>query len=55
MHSAKWMAEKIDQALQQRKHWILPEPVSRFGSLLWRIEPSLYLHQVRKRFKEVLR
>lgn len=55
MRSAEWMAEQIDQGLQQRKRWILPEPVSRFGSLLWRVAPALYLRQVRKRFGSELR
>lgn len=55
MRSAEWMAELIDRGLQRRKRWILPEPVSRFGSLLWRIAPSLYLRQVRKRFAGELR
>ena len=50
MRSAEWMAERIDKALQQRKRWLLPEPISRFASLLWRIAPALYLRQVRKRF-----
>ena len=55
MRSAEWMAELIDQGLQRRKRWILPEPVSRFGSLLWRVAPALYLRQVRKRFEGELR
>lgn len=50
IRSADWMAEKIAQGLAQRKRWILPEPVSRFGSVLWRIAPSLYLKQIRQRF-----
>lgn len=55
MRSAEWMAELIDHGLQRRKRWILPEPVSRFGSLLWRIAPALYLRQVRKRFASELK
>ncbi|MGP5504021.1 SDR family oxidoreductase [Psychrobacter celer] len=54
MRSAEWMADLIDQGLQQRKRWILPEPISRFGSLLWRVAPALYLRQARKRFKNEL-
>jgi len=50
IRSAEWMAERIAQGLAQRKRWILPEPVSRFGSILWRIAPSLYLKQIRQRF-----
>ncbi|TVP92038.1 MAG: SDR family oxidoreductase [Pseudomonadaceae bacterium] len=55
MKSAEWMAALIDKGLQQRKRWLLPEPVSRIGSLLWRIAPGLYLRQVRKRFAGELR
>lgn len=50
VRSAEWMAEKIAQGLAQRKRWLLPEPVSRFGSILWRIAPNLYLKQIRQRF-----
>ena len=55
MKSAEWMAELIDEGLAQRKRWLMPEPVSRFGSLLWRFAPTLYLRQVRKRFAGDLR
>jgi hypothetical protein len=34
MRSTEGMAERIDQGLQRRKRWILPEPVSHLGSLL---------------------
>jgi hypothetical protein len=44
------MARRIDQSLARRKRWLLPEPVSRFGSLLWRIAPGLYLRVVRRKF-----
>ena len=54
IRSAEWMVERIDKGLTQRKRWILPEPVSRFGSILWRIAPSIYLRQVRKRFAKDL-
>lgn len=50
MSSADDMARMIDRALDKRKRWLLPEPVSRFGSLLWRIAPALYLNVVRKKF-----
>lgn len=50
MGSADDMARMIDGALARRKRWLLPEPVSRFGSLLWRIAPSLYLKAVRRKF-----
>lgn len=55
MRSAEWMAQEIDEGWQRRKRWILPDPVSRFGSILWRIAPSIYLRQVRKRFGGELR
>ncbi|WP_304640764.1 SDR family oxidoreductase [Pseudomonas sp.] len=55
MRSAEWMAQLIDDGLRQRRRWLLPEPVSRLGSLLWRIAPALYLRQVRKRFAGELR
>ena len=51
MRSPESMAEIIDKGLQHHKRWILPDPVSKFGSLLWRIAPNIYLRQVRKRFK----
>jgi len=50
MRSPEWMVELIDKALVKRQRWLLPEPVSKFGSLLWRFAPALYLRQVRKRF-----
>lgn len=50
MRSTEWMINLIDKALANRQRWLLPEPVSRFGSLLWRVAPALYLRQVRKRF-----
>lgn len=55
MRSADWMAQLIDDSLRKRRRWLLPEPVSRLGSLLWRIAPALYLRQVRKRFAGELR
>ncbi|WP_150911887.1 SDR family oxidoreductase [Marinobacter halotolerans] len=50
MASAADMAAMIGLALTGRKPWLLPEPLSRFGSLLWRIAPRLYLRAVRKKF-----
>jgi NAD(P)-dependent dehydrogenase (short-subunit alcohol dehydrogenase family) len=50
LSSADDMARRIDQSLNRRKRWLLPEPVSRFGSLLWRIAPGLYLRVVRRKF-----
>jgi short-subunit dehydrogenase len=54
MASADDMARMIDRSLSRRKRWLLPEPVSRFGSLLWRIAPALYLRAVRKKFADDL-
>lgn len=51
MRSPEWMAELIDKGLRRNKRRILPEPVSKFGSLLWRVAPDIYLRQVRQRFK----
>ena len=50
MASADDMAIAISRALIAGKRWLLPEPVSRFGSLLWRVAPALYLRAVRKKF-----
>lgn len=50
MSSAEETVTLIDRALQRRQRWLLPEPVSRFGSLLWRIAPSWYLAMVRRKF-----
>lgn len=50
MASADDMARMIDRALGKGKRWLFPDPVSRFGSLLWRLAPPLYLRAVRKKF-----
>ncbi|WP_328185357.1 SDR family oxidoreductase [Marinobacter sp. OP 3.4] len=50
LSSADDMARMIDQALNRRKRWLLPDAVSRFGSLLWRIAPALYLRAIRRKF-----
>ncbi|MDX1818072.1 MAG: SDR family oxidoreductase [Marinobacter sp.] len=50
MASADDMARRIDHAWSKRQRWLMPEPVSRLGSLLWRIAPSLYLRTVRRKF-----
>lgn len=50
LRSAEWMVALIDRGLERRTPWLLPEPLSRFGSLLWRLAPSLYLWTVRRRF-----
>ncbi len=50
MTDADTMARQIDQALQRRRRWLLPEPVSRLGSVLWRLTPGVYLRLVRRKF-----
>lgn len=50
VRSAEAMAGLIDQALQRCQRWLLPEPLSRFAALLWRLVPALYLHAIRRRF-----
>lgn len=50
MRSTEWMIDLIDKALANRQRWLLPEPVSRCGSLLWSFAPARYLRQVLKRF-----
>ncbi|MDO3720842.1 SDR family oxidoreductase [Marinobacter sp. chi1] len=50
MASADDIAQLIAVALASRKRWLLPDRISRFGSLLWRIAPSLYLRVVRRKF-----
>lgn len=50
MASADDIAQLIAKALVSRKPWLLPDRISRFGSLLWRIAPLLYLRVVRRKF-----
>lgn len=50
MSSAEEIAVKVDQALKHKKPWLYTEPISRFGSLLWRLAPRQYLKIVRKKF-----
>lgn len=44
------MAAAIARALVKRRRWLLPDRLSRFASLLWRISPSLYLRLIRHKF-----
>ncbi len=44
------MVARIDSALERRRRWLLPDRIARFGSLLWRLVPGLYLKVVRKKF-----
>jgi short-subunit dehydrogenase len=55
MKSADKMAADIDAALQARRRWLMGESIARFGSLLWRLAPALFLRSVRKRFAGELR
>lgn len=55
VRSVEWMVELIDKRLERNAQWLLPEPVSRVGSLLWRVAPRLYQRMVRRRFAGDLR
>jgi short-subunit dehydrogenase len=50
-----WMAERIARAAEKRKPWLYPDLMSRAGSLLWRLSPSLYLKLIRRKFEGDLR
>lgn len=50
IRSADWMAQRILEADHKQQKRLFPDRFSRFGSLLWRLAPSLYLRQVRRRF-----
>jgi NAD(P)-dependent dehydrogenase (short-subunit alcohol dehydrogenase family) len=52
---AHWMAERIVRTAEKRKPWLYPDRLSRIGSLLWRIAPSLYLKLIRRKFEGDLR
>ncbi|WP_376696793.1 SDR family oxidoreductase [Wenzhouxiangella sp. EGI_FJ10305] len=52
---ADWMAERIVKAAEKRKRWLFPDRLSKIGSLLWRISPSLYLKLIRRKFEGDLR
>ncbi|HSH26669.1 MAG TPA: SDR family NAD(P)-dependent oxidoreductase, partial [Wenzhouxiangella sp.] len=52
---ADWMAERIVGATEKRKRWLYPDRLSKIGSLLWRLSPSLYLKYNRRKFEEDLR
>lgn len=47
---AETMAAGIARALANRRRWLLPDRLSRFASLLWRLAPSLYLRLIGRRF-----
>ena len=47
---ADWMAEKILTAWLARKPWLFPDPLSLFGSLLWRFWPAQYQRVMQRRF-----
>lgn len=52
---ADWMAQRIVRAAEKRKRWLFPDRLSKIGSLLWRISPSLYLKLIRRKFEGDLR
>ncbi len=52
---ADWMAERILRAAEERRPWLYPDRLSRIGSLLWRIAPSLYLKLIHRKFERDLR
>jgi NAD(P)-dependent dehydrogenase (short-subunit alcohol dehydrogenase family) len=55
VRSAEATVLAIDRALQRRARWLAPDPLARFGALLWRIAPGWYLKSVRRRFGGELR
>lgn len=55
VRSADDTARAIDRALARRARWLAPEPLARFGALLWRVAPAWYLAGVRRRFPGELR
>lgn len=54
MRSADWMAEKIVKAHQKRRARLFPDRLSSFGSILWRLWPSMYLRLMTRRFASEL-
>lgn len=50
MTSADDIVARIDRSLTRGDRWLLPEPVSRLGSLIWRLAPGVYLKLVRRKF-----
>jgi NAD(P)-dependent dehydrogenase (short-subunit alcohol dehydrogenase family) len=54
IRSAEWMAGEILQALADRRERLFPDRGSWLASLLWRVAPALYYHQMSRRFAEEL-
>lgn len=54
VRSAVWMADRIHAAALRRKHWLFPDRLSAFASILWRAWPSLYMKLVRRKFSAEL-
>ena len=55
VRSAPDTVNAIDRALAHGARWLAPDPLARFGALLWRIAPGWYLASVRRRFAGELR
>jgi NAD(P)-dependent dehydrogenase (short-subunit alcohol dehydrogenase family) len=55
VRSAEATVLAIDRALARRVRWLAPDPLARFGALLWRVAPACYLASVRRRFGAELR
>lgn len=55
VRSAEATAQAIDRALARRRRWLAPDPLARFGALLWRVAPAWYARTVRRRFAQELR
>lgn len=55
VRSAEDTVRTIDRALARGARWLAPDPLARFGALLWRVAPAWYLASVRRRFGGELR
>lgn len=55
VRSAQDTVRAIDRALARGARWLAPDPLARFGALLWRVAPAWYLAGVRRRFDAELR
>lgn len=54
IRNAEWMANKIIHAAQQGKPWLFTDRLASFGSILWRVWPSLYMRLIKRRFASEL-
>lgn len=50
MRSADWMAEKIATALFFREERLFPDRFTYFASVLYKLCPKLFIHNMRKKF-----